>query len=180
MAKMKFTPKRKLSSKDILGIDTRALWKVAVKKDENLQRIDVYTIGGRVNRYDEVSSPFGESLRLIGDFIAVNTCEATSTKGEIFRSNRAFLPAIMTDTIVSKLSTMAAKDSAVEFGFKVAIVADEKSQTGYVFTFEEMIEAEESNAMLNIAEKIGAKSAMEPMVASVTVTEPVKQGAKGK
>lgn len=158
-------------------MDTRQLWK---QHDKNTpeggeaSKLEVYSIGGRVSRYDEVSSPFGESLRLIGDFIAVNLCSLTSTNGTKFRSNRAFLPAIMTDTIVAKLSNMNQKDSAVEFGFKVSLIADAKSQTGYVFTFEELIEAEESNAMLNIAEKIGAKSGMETMPTTQHTTEKTK------
>lgn len=163
-AKMKFTPKRKLSGKDILGVDTRSLWKQEMKKNPDITRLDVYTIGGRANKYDTVDSPYGESLRLVGDFLAVNAF----TK-EVFRSNRCFLPGIMTDAIVAQLATMDSRDTSVEFGYTVYLTPDEKSGTGYIYMFEPLIEAEESNIMLNIAEKIGAKSAMLPM------TEPAKQ-----
>jgi hypothetical protein len=154
MAKLAFTPKRKLSSKDIVGEDTRLLWKRKVKESaaegKIFNRIDLYKIGGVVARFDEVPSPYGESCRLIGDFVAINTMS-----GEVFRSNRAFLPAIMADTLVSAVS-QADKGSVVQFGYQVSIIEDVKSATGYVYTFEPLLEANESNQMLKIAEVIGA------------------------
>lgn len=150
MAKLSFTPKRKLSSAVIMGEDVRVLWKRERKANPNVDKIVLYRIAGTVKLYDKVDSPFGESLRLIGDFIAVN-----AKTGEVFRSNRAFLPGIMTDGIVAHISGNA----NVEFSFEVSIIPDEnvKSATGYCYSFEPLLDVKENDQMKNMAKSIGVE-----------------------
>lgn len=153
---MEFTPKRKLSSADIMGGDVRVLWRQAKKADPSLVKIELYKITGISSMWDEVPSPYGETQRLIGDFIAVNL-----KTGEVFRSNRCFLPGIMKDSIVAAINS-AAKGDAVQFAFLVSVTDDSdnvKNAVGYVYTFETLIEMKESNQMAELAKRIGVDTA---------------------
>lgn len=149
---MEFTPKRKLSSADIMGEDVRVLWRRLRKEDPKLQQKQLYKITGISSTYDEVPSPYGETQRLIGDFIAINLLS-----GEVFRSNRCFLPGIMKDSIIAAINS-AAKGDAVQFAFLVSITDDAdnvKNAVGYIYTFETLIEMAESNQMKELAKMIG-------------------------
>lgn len=176
---LQFTPKRKLSSRDIVGEDVRVIWRRAKKADPLLMKIDLYKITGMASRYDTVPSPYGESLRLIGDFIAINV-----QTGEVLRSNRCFLPGIMQDAIVAGISGVGSGD-AVQFAYMVSITDDSdnvKNATGYIYTFETLMEMKESNQMVQLAGVIGVKNVAVAQLPppELTVTKQIESNAKGK
>lgn len=148
MAKSSFTPKRKLSSAIIMGGDVRVIWRTAYKANPNLDRIPLYKIAGKAVRWETKDSQYGESVCLIGDFMAVN-----ANTGEVMKSNRVYLPGIMTDSVLAHIGD----GKFVEFAFDVAIIPDPnvKSATGYQYTFDTLIEVAEDSEMSKFEVALG-------------------------
>lgn len=145
-------PKRKLTSRDIMGDDMRVLWRRWKKEDPNLMEKEVYKITGMASFHDTKPSPYGDTERLVGDFIAVN-----NLTGEVFRSNRCYLPSIMQDAVVAAL-TSSAKGEGVQFAFQIIVVDDSenvKNLTGFVYAFKPLMEVKESDQMQKLANAIG-------------------------
>lgn len=147
-----FALKRKLSSKEIMGGDIKKMFILAtaegVKSGKPLTRFDLYRVGGVVKRCESVETNFGDSTRLIGDFLAVN-----KQTGEMFRSNRLFLPSIISEEMEAAVDPST--KSQVEFAFDIYIIPDDKSATGYVYMAEPVVKARESDAMAQLAGKMG-------------------------
>lgn len=172
-AVLNFTPKRKLSAKEIVG-DVKKIFKEA---DPKAKKIPLFKIGGFVNRYDPVETNYGTAIRFIGDFVAVN-----QTSGEMFRSNRLFLPSIMTDEMTAHLAAAKKRDedASVEFGFDVSIIPDEKSATGYVYMAEPVVKVQESDAISALAAKLGVKALPAPETAKSDKGKDHEGKGKGK
>lgn len=81
---------------------------------------------GFVDRIEHMETPYGDSLRLKGEFEAINI-----STGEGFRSFNAFLPDIVTDQIEAAL---AASEGRVEFGVDIHADEDNSVNTGYVYS----------------------------------------------
>lgn len=150
MAKtMLYTPKRKLSAKDIIGQDVRKFWKNHMREKPNEIIMEVYSIGGVVAKIDSVPTAFGESTRLIGQFIAVNLM----TKQQ-FKSNRAYLPTICAESVMA-LFAERKPGEAVKFSYKISMVDDELSNTGYIYEYETMMQEKKSTDIAEIEQLMG-------------------------
>lgn len=76
---------KKISAKDVLGNVTDIVSTVGVD-----QTIDVYSVAGICDGYEQGMSTFGEWTRFVGNFEAINY-----TDGEVIRSSKAHVPDVM-------------------------------------------------------------------------------------
>lgn len=119
----------------------------------NGKKTDLCSIAGVARRCESVNTTFGESIRFIGDFIAVNL-----QTGEVFRANRAFFPKV----VEGELESAVRGNGNVEFAFKISIIPDADSATGYVYHAEPVQKVRESDQVAALAEKIGVNLLAEP------------------
>lgn len=154
---MEFTVLRKLTPKDILGHpNLKVWWKETVKAKPGLKILNVFKIGGFINRSEQVPGIDDKpTTRFIGDFVAFNILT-----GEVFKSNRMFLPSIVSDELEAALITTKAKDAngIVEFGHLISMIPDVKSATDYVYVAEPLVRPRESDAMAALVQLMTGKA----------------------
>ena len=125
---------KKITLKDILGIERGADVK-AIMLEHAAKETELAAIAGDVRGYGGKTTQFGESLFLVGDFVAQNR-----VTGEVFKSQRAYLPKDATEAVVARFNSRKGDDEYVNFTLIVKVIKD-KSAMGFTYVCEPVRDA---------------------------------------
>jgi hypothetical protein len=152
---------RKITPKIIMGSKPKLI---------DNKKTDLCSIAGIASSLKTTPTNFGESTCFIGEFIAVNL-----QTGEVFKSNRAYFPKLIEEEMTGPVN---AKEN-VEFAFRLSILPDEKSNTGYVYYNEPVHKIQDSDQLKSLAEKIGVvMGPSNPQLPAPEVKETAKDSGK--
>lgn len=114
-----------------------------LKEGESKELVTIY---GIVSKAKPITTTFGDSIAFSGEFVGINLIT-----NEKYTSGRLFLPADIEEAVDSQLILA---NGPVEFAYKINMVEDERSSTGYVYVSEPLLKATESNQMANLEKSI--------------------------
>lgn len=130
---------KKISIKTVL----KARPAVPEKNGEVNQIMDLIGIANGVQPGETDKGPYN---RFIGSFQATNL-----KTGEVYRSGSCFMPDVAGNLILGALKGGA---SSVEFGFKIGVVKDDQSATGYVYVAEPLMKPSENDPLELLNKKV--------------------------
>jgi hypothetical protein len=127
---------KKISIKGILGtIDVPAEGETKV----------ICRLMGIAKGAKTVTTTFGDSTGLLGDFAGVNT-----ETGEIFRAPVMYAPAILIDMLMPQIE----QGNSIEFAFDVAITGDKTVAVKYRYGLQTVIAPAQDDPMLKLMAKV--------------------------
>lgn len=123
----------KLSLKEIIGLkrNTPKDQVVSEMRKHAESSTQIASIIGDVEGYGVKATQYGESIFLAGLFIARN-----EINGDIFKSDKIYLPKNAVDNIVAKFKGRTGPEDKVKFQLGVRVVEDSASATGYTYICE--------------------------------------------
>lgn len=107
--------------------------------------MELLGIAGSIQNGETDKGPY---VKFLGSFQAKNL-----KNGEVFRSGAAFMPDVAGNLVLGALNSGA---TSVEFGFKIGVVKDDQSATGYVYVAEPMFKAAENDPLELLVKKAPA------------------------
>lgn len=128
-------------------------------------------IYGVANKSEIITTNFGESTRFSGNFEGVN-----AQTGEIFRSGKAFLPAIVESMLEEAVASV--EDGGVEFAFEIGAEHSEKGNMGYAYTVRPLRKMAESDSLSHLRDEV--KSHLHALPAPDHSEKPAEKNAKKK
>lgn len=136
---------RKITVRKVMGEkpDIEALLKAPGK------RMDLMDVYGVVTKAKPGSSDYGEYVRFLGTFVAINL----QTKEE-FESSVCILPRFLEEGLYGALGTEGAQN--VEFALRLSIKYDKEAATNYVYEHKNLVPTKETDAMQALADKVKA------------------------
>lgn len=149
---------RKLATRTIREAAGIKEAKLRLEKGEKSRSL--YTIGGVASSYKVGESSFGSFTEFRGEFVA----RPAEGNQEQVKGMKAYIPepfqTVLTEAIDAQLAQVdesgnVRRRASVEFVIEVGIEEDEKSQTGYVYVVEPIIQPQQSDALGNLMEKAG-------------------------
>lgn len=137
---------KKITPKGVCGdIKKRVL---ALAKDgeiANEQKIYLFRVVGKANRFDVKMTDLGESVALKGMF------KATNADGEEFRAGVCYLPDTASEAVAGALN---GENESVEFAFDISVITDDSAITGYVYEVKPLIEPTEDDALNRLSDSL--------------------------
>jgi len=136
---------RKLSIKAVCG--EQDLQRILTEK-----KIALCDIFGIANRTKIVESDYGNAIRFIGQFRAVNL-----ETGELFTSTRLYLPSMLEEELSSAMAQAAKnQDTQVnaEFGVRVFVLYDKSLATKYYYDVENIIAPQKTDAIEDLMARV--------------------------
>jgi hypothetical protein len=121
----------------------------------------LYDVFGTVGRVTVGESNYGEFIKLLGDFRAIN-----HQTGETIQTGTAILPDVIANMIYGQVEK---SEGNIEFAFRVKANAA-NTPTGYEFNAETLIEAQEGGTL----DRLQALAASQPLA----LPAPKKDGKK--
>ena len=143
---------RKMSAKTIIG----NVRKETPEKDGDTAKL--FTVLGTTARMQSGESANGDWTAFIGEFEATRASD-----GEVFRSNKLFLPTVITEQLAATLDRVQGDDgkAVVSFAYEVGIQADESAATGYVYVAKPLL-AEQADPFAGIRAALPAPEEKKP------------------
>lgn len=129
---------RKISIKAVCG--TPDIEKVIAKK-----KIDLMDVYGVAQRTKAVTTDYGDAVRFIGKFRAVNL-----ETGEVYESTRLYLPSAMEEDLSAAMNA----GGNAEFGVRINVNYDKSLATKYYYDFVSLIEPQNQDALLSLEAKM--------------------------
>ena len=117
---------------------------------------ELAVIAGKVTGYGGKATQYGESLFLIGSFIAQNRMT-----GEVFKSGKCYLPKDATENLVAMFQGRTVNDQYIKFQLSVTVVED-SSATGYTYICQPTRTAESVTEEAEMLASIAALPAPKP------------------
>lgn len=91
----------------------------------------------------------GPFVKLLGQFKAVN-----HDTGEVFRSGGAILPGSANDLVYGALRGLGESGGAVEFAFKVGLLRDDSTPTGYTYAVEQIVMEGQDDGLADLEKRL--------------------------
>lgn len=114
----------------------------------------VMRILGVCRAVEVVTSPYGEAIKLKGEFRATGQDGAESVSGV------CYLPDVLTDMIAGAVEN--AEGRPVEFAFDIFALPDETSTVGYVYDVRSLTQMEPTDAIKRLASNLPAPALPAP------------------
>jgi len=126
-------------------------------------------IFGIAKKYDVLTTTFGDSTRIIGDFEGINL-----KTGEVYKSTKCFLPPVISEIMVNALDAREEGDSALEFALEIGAQYSEKGGHGYAYTVKPLVKTQTRDALSHLREKatVGLPQLAAPEKGTETVVSP--------
>lgn len=122
---------RRISTKTVCG--TPDIEEIISKK--KIELMDIFGIAGRTKI---ITSDFGDSIRFIGQFKAINL-----KTGEVFESSAMYLP----KSLEEELSAAMMNAAQAEFAIRLSVNFDKSTATKYYYDAVDLIKPQNSDAM---------------------------------
>lgn len=121
----------------------------------NGKSLKICKIWGVAGRMKPGANDFGEFVRFVGDFRAVNL-----NTGELFRSSVCLLPKFLEEDMAGAMASGAdGATKQVEFGVEINVSFDKTAATKYVYNADSLIEPAESQALVALEQKMKLRPA---------------------
>ena len=120
---------KKLSVKTLIG---------PIQKPDEGKTVKLCRFIGIAKSLKTVSTAFGESTGLLGDFVGVNL-----ETGEQSRSAVLYAPQILIDMIAPQIE----QGNAVEFAFDICVTGDKSVAVGYRYSLDTVLAPSENDPM---------------------------------
>lgn len=133
---------KKLSAKVLVGNV-----KTYIKDLQPGQSVDLFRVVGIANKTKTGTSNYGDWEALLGNFIAEALVGAK--KDQRYRTGQLFLP----DVVLNMVTPLIDGKSAVQMGFVVSAIADDDSNTGYIYSADFLMEPEENDPLEALMKK---------------------------
>jgi hypothetical protein len=114
-----------------------------------------------------VTTTFGESTALLGDFAGINT-----ETNEVFRAPVMYAPAILIDMLLPQVE----QGNSIEFAFDVTVTGDKTVAVKYRYGLQTVIAPAQDDPMLKLMEKVAQAALSAPVIEPL---HPVASGKKG-
>lgn len=129
-------------------------------------------IFGIAKKHDVVSTAFGDSPRIIGEFEGVNLAT-----GEAFKATKAFLPNVIAEIMVNALDAREEGDEALEFAIEIGAQYSEKGGHGYAYTVKPLVKTKSRDALSHLREVV--KQGLPQLAAPAADTEAAEAASPG-
>lgn len=174
------TSKRELLKKITLATcnATPNVEQLIAAKDEkgNFAIVPLLSIIGIASAFKVGQTDKGEYVRFLGQFKAINANDKTE-----YVSGACILPGSAPDLIYGALAGAGEGEKrAVEFAFNIGARYDASAVTKYVYTVEQVIQADETDPLLQLERRLSAPALAAPEASPEPEAEKPTGNGKGK
>ena len=121
---------RRITIKGVLGGEPKKVLNI----DEHFSSTLIVRLAGVLKKFDWVDTPYGASLKLMGNFKAINLL----TNDE-FKAANVFLPGVASDVVEMAIDANEGKADGLAIAFDIGIEYMEKG-IGYAYTVKPLLE----------------------------------------
>lgn len=131
---------KKISVKELFGLKRGDDGAANIKKLIETGHEKIFRISGYVTGVASKNTQYGESVALLGQFIAQNL-----VTGELFKSSKAYMTKDFAENVAGQFKSRSDQNNGIEFKAEVSVVKDSSVATGYSYVVNP-IETEETKS----------------------------------